>query len=402
MYNYDGYYLDNYLDDDRKILYFNPKSDDFKELFENKKLKKEIIKGDKIYVNMVSKSVCPFHLECRGCSYVNLDYDSQFEIKKEQFDYIFRNEECSVQYFGDNRYNYKEKVRVHVSLIDGQIVFNLNGENPKMFFPCHIINSKINDFILNFNKFDYKIEYNDLFSFNEIFISYYDSKIVVNLKKDYNIYDKLLMKKLDLMDYSGLVVDFENKYMLSYKLKTDREYELFYLSKSFLQSNLNVNQKMVNFLYGKLKSIIKDNKYSLYDFFGGNGNFSVCLASLFNEVYLVESDNSASRTLLEANRVNNVDVNFLKLNLENEYPHLLEGKKIAILDPPRVGVYDRQLRRILNDFDYVIYISCNPKVIKRQLKIIKRYHDIIDLGMFDNFAYTKYFESIVISKRKTN
>ena len=399
MFDFNGYFLD----EEKKILYFNPKKEDLTVLNPSDFEKMEY-KGETFYLNLKSKSICPFHLECRGCAYINQSYVPQFEIKKEQFDYIFKSTEIEKDYFEDNSYNYKNKVRVHVSLLNNNIILNLNGKNPELFFPCKIINEKINDFIQSFNDFKFDSNYNDLFSFNEVFISYYDSKIVIKLKKNYNLYDKLLIKKLELLKYEDLIID-DSDFQMSYKIKTDKEYSLFYFSDTFSQSNSKINQKMIEYIYNNLKNILIDSnvsgeKYDLYDFFGGNGNLSIGLNTLFNNVYLLESNKKEKQNVEKSNIENKININYLNCNLERTIPMLSENKKIAIIDPPRVGIFERQLKTILNNFDYVIYVSCNPIVMKKQLKIIKKYHTIENIAMFDNFAYTKYFESIIISKKK--
>ncbi|MDD3264066.1 MAG: hypothetical protein PHT94_04210 [Candidatus Nanoarchaeia archaeon] len=396
MFDYNGYFLDN----ERKILYFNPKIETIESL-DKKDLRKIEYKGEKFYLNLDSKSICPFHLECRGCPYIHLDYIQQFDIKKEQFDYIFRTCDVKKEYFKDNRYNYKEKIRVHVSLQNNNIIFNLNGEKPDLFFPCKIINEKINDFIIAFNNFKFESNLNDLFSFNEVFISNYDSKIIIKLKKNYNIYDKLLIKKLQLLNYKDLIID-DTDLQMSYKIKTDKEYELFYFSDSFIQSNSNINQKMITFIYDYLKNQLsnENEKIDLYDFFGGNGNLSIGLSSIFSQIFVIESNKKSKLNLDKSNEINKTGLEFLNCDLEKTIPILSKNKKVAILDPPRIGVYDRQLKIILENFDYVIYVSCNPLIIKRQLKIIKKFHEILNISIFDNFGYTKYFESIIVSKRK--
>jgi tRNA (uracil-5-)-methyltransferase len=68
------------------------------------------------------------------------------------------------------------------------------------------------------------------------------------------------------------------------------------------------------------------------------------------------------------------------------------------MDPPRSGL-DDTTRALAKDFEQIIYISCNPETLHRDLKELVKTHEIIKFALFDQFAYTHHIESGVILKK---
>jgi tRNA (uracil-5-)-methyltransferase len=68
------------------------------------------------------------------------------------------------------------------------------------------------------------------------------------------------------------------------------------------------------------------------------------------------------------------------------------------VDPPRSGL-DETTRELVKNFDQVIYISCNPETLHRDLKELLKTHQILNFALFDQFSYSKHIESGVILKK---
>jgi SAM-dependent methyltransferases related to tRNA (uracil-5-)-methyltransferase len=47
---------------------------------------------------------------------------------------------------------------------------------------------------------------------------------------------------------------------------------------------------------------------------------------------------------------------------------------------------------LLTRHKHILYISCNPETLLRDLEILTLTHDIIDMAMFDQFPYTHHVE----------
>ena len=68
------------------------------------------------------------------------------------------------------------------------------------------------------------------------------------------------------------------------------------------------------------------------------------------------------------------------------------------MDPPRSGL-DDTTRALAKDFSNIIYISCNPETLHRDLEELTKTHEIIRFALFDQFAFTNHIESGVILKK---
>jgi tRNA (uracil-5-)-methyltransferase len=68
------------------------------------------------------------------------------------------------------------------------------------------------------------------------------------------------------------------------------------------------------------------------------------------------------------------------------------------LDPPRAGV-DSETLKLAQEFEQIIYISCNPETLKRDLDILIKTHNIHYFALFDQFAFSKHIESGIILKK---
>lgn len=69
------------------------------------------------------------------------------------------------------------------------------------------------------------------------------------------------------------------------------------------------------------------------------------------------------------------------------------------MDPPRAGL-DDTTRALAKDYENIIYISCNPETLHRDLLELTKTHEIDTFALFDQFAYTNHIESGVILSRK--
>lgn len=70
----------------------------------------------------------------------------------------------------------------------------------------------------------------------------------------------------------------------------------------------------------------------------------------------------------------------------------------VFVDPPRAGIDDDTLK-LLQGFEKIIYISCNPDTLHDNLKILLHTHKIQKFAMFDQFPYTHHVESGVLLEK---
>ena len=76
-------------------------------------------------------------------------------------------------------------------------------------------------------------------------------------------------------------------------------------------------------------------------------------------------------------------------------------KTILLLDPPRTGVEKSLIEKILKKKPAkIIYISCGPDTLQRDLKLLSSLYKVTKAQMFDLFPSTSHFESITFLEKR--
>ena len=69
------------------------------------------------------------------------------------------------------------------------------------------------------------------------------------------------------------------------------------------------------------------------------------------------------------------------------------------VDPPRAGL-DAASRGLAAGFERVVYVSCNPETLARDVTQLSATHDVARVAAFDQFPYTPHLESGVVLVRR--
>ena len=187
---------------------------------------------------------------------------------------------------------------------------------------------------------------------------------------------------------------------------------------AFTQPNAKVCEKMLSWAYKVTAGGDKNN--DLCELYCGNGCFTVALAPNFRKVIATELS-KASVALAEENlAINNVrNVRVARLSAEEfveaysgtrRFHRLKEAKielgansglkmKTLFVDPPRAGL-DEVCRNLASTFDRVVYVSCNPVTLGRDLAELTSSHAVTHVACFDQFPYTPHLECGVVLQRR--
>lgn len=141
----------------------------------------------------------------------------------------------------------------------------------------------------------------------------------------------------------------------------------------------------------------------VFDAYAGISAFGLSLAEVAKKVVSVE-ENSASVELAnkikDENNILNIDINcadcteFFEQEVKNNY----KGYDVIILDPPRKGCTPESIDYALNlSKSKIVYVSCNPATLARDLKILKeKGAEILSVKPFDMFCHTTHIETVAI------
>ena len=182
---------------------------------------------------------------------------------------------------------------------------------------------------------------------------------------------------------------------------------------SFTQPNGIVAQKMLEWAI----DCTRDSKGDLLELYCGNGNFSLALAQNFERVLateLAKPSVESAQFNIAANKIENVQI--IRMSAE-EFTEAMEGKRefrrlkqqnvdlksyncnTIFVDPPRAGM-DEGTCRMVQGYDRILYISCNPDTLQENLDILSETHLVTRFALFDQFPYTHHMEAGVLLERK--
>ena len=190
----------------------------------------------------------------------------------------------------------------------------------------------------------------------------------------------------------------------------NQTFKFAYQEGGFTQPNTNVNIQMIEWVLNNIENSSKD----LCELYCGGGNFTIPLSTKFNKVLATEISKTSIKSALKNCELNNVNnISFIRMSAEEFVQGLQEVRTFnrlkdvnlkdynfdtIFMDPPRSGL-DDTTRALAKDFSNIIYISCNPETLHRDLKELTKPHEIIRFALFDQFAYTNHIESGVILKK---
>lgn len=249
------------------------------------------------------------------------------------------------------------------------------------------------------------------------FISTLSGQILVSL-----LYHKQL-DDLWLTEVNKLKLTLSTKFDINFigrakkqKLLVDKDYvvesldidgqTLIYqqVENSFTQPNAIVSIKMLEWAI----DCTRDSQGDLLELYCGNGNFSIALAKNFDKVLATEiakpSVHSAQYNIAK-NNIDNLTIIRMSaeeftqaINKERTF-NRLEGINLddyqcntIFVDPPRSGLDDETVKMV-QSYDNILYISCNPETLKANMLLFNQTHRVQRFALFDQFPYTHHTEA---------
>lgn len=189
------------------------------------------------------------------------------------------------------------------------------------------------------------------------------------------------------------------------KIKEQLGDMVFYISaKAFMQVNKDVSYDIYMQAKEYLKSI---NPQLLIDLYSGISTTSILFADQVKKIVSVEINKDAVEDAKENAAENKVDnIEFINKPAEKaiEELKLNHDNTTVLFDPPRRGLDENIVDRIgKSNIENIIYISCNPASLARDIKRFKEYgYKLTDIVVYDQFVNTLEIETLVVMKRKVD
>ena len=373
------------------------------------------------------KSKCPYHKQCGACSLMCLDYNKQLLIKKEILQeslnkYASYDEEIDDVVPSPDIYHYRNKCNLPVVEYHGKLVnalYQYNSNKPVIFDTCLIHDNKLEqirkEVLDTLNKYHYSAYSHKVKKgIRQLIIRGFEDEyqLVIITGNDNIDIDTIedLKKIKDLVSiYQGInIIKNPVNYLdADLKLLSGKEkimmklgkYKMYLSAKAFFQLNYS---QAIN-IYRKVYDLLENNCQSVIEAYCGIGAISLFISDKVKEVIGIEIVPEAIEDGQENLKINNIDnVEFICDDATKAIRQLVKNKKIdaLIVDPPRTGLDEVLLETIIKSkIKNVIYISCNPATLAKDLNVLLKQYNIKYLKGYDMFPNTAHVETVVLMSR---
>ncbi|NOX14715.1 MAG: tRNA (uridine(54)-C5)-methyltransferase TrmA [Epsilonproteobacteria bacterium] len=364
---------------------------------------------------------CKYFGECGSCKLYDLSYTQQIEQKKEYIKELFSDFLIDdFEFFASNEEHYRNRAEFRIWHDGDEISYGMHklkgkgvlkiDECPKVDEQIYALMPKLKKFLQNSDELReklYGIEF--LSSKNGMLVTLiYHKQIGQDWKKEarkieekFGIFVIGRAKKIKEVLSQDFVLE-------SLQVE-DKNYTYKIIEGGFSQPNRVTNEKMISWVSSHVK-----NTKDLLELYCGHGNFTIPLSGKFKKVLATEISKTSIKSAHFNCELNNIkNIKFLRMsveeltsamNKEREFNRLKEidldsfNFSHVLIDPPRAGI-DAKSLEFINQFENIIYISCNPKTLKRDIDILNSDFKIVDFALFDQFVHTNHIESGVILKK---
>ncbi len=163
-------------------------------------------------------------------------------------------------------------------------------------------------------------------------------------------------------------------------------------SNSFFQTNTLQAENLYQIAFDMLKPTGTEKVLDLYC---GTGAISICVAPKVAEVTGVELVADAITAAKENAEINNcTNVEFILSDSKDFLKNNQTEFDVVITDPPRAGMHPKALKQMISLLpEKILYISCNPSTFARDAKeIVEAGYNLPEVQPVDMFPHTRHIE----------
>ncbi len=377
------------------------------------------------------KPFCPLALQCGGCNWQEIAYENQLVLKQKMIEGEFKKQQLNLQIHSvcPSPYQaYRSKIQLPLSYTKGKVLLGYFKKNSHEIIdlascPVHpnSVNSlteKLKDLIIKKKISIYEEKkHKGLLRHVLLRFSVWEQKSVLTLvlnSSDVPSVISQLAEQLVTLDKTikAIVVNFntqEGNTILGKEdqllwgedsleeMITDKSY--LFSSKSFFQTNIAIAEKICE----KVQNLFHGG--TLLDLYSGVGLYAVQLGDKAENLTCIEYSEAATLSCKRNLERNNLQLKAQcfagdVLNFLENYARDKKSFDCIIVNPPRKGLDKRvrELLPILTERD-LVYVSCSPVTLARDLKELQHSFDIKEVFPFDMFPHTHHVENVVYLKK---
>lgn len=339
---------------------------------------------------------CPYYEFCGGCDIMHMNYDFQHDYKINKVcDIIkkFVHDEIKISEINyDNQFYYRNKATFHVK--EGVGYYKEKTYDLIDIDKCMISSLEINN-VLSVLK---KMSLNNI---SQVVVrsSFYDKSIMVIFSVAGEVDKEYLIDSLK--DIVSSIYIKSDKYKLIY----GNEYIIDMIGdKKFVispDSFFQVNTPMAYKLYSKVRDYAGNlDNSNVLDLYCGTGTIGLFVGG--KTIVGVEINESAIHDANVNKELNGIsNCKFICGDSGKVLKKLDKNFDVVIVDPPRSGLSSLSIDEVISvGAKRVIYVSCDPVTLARDLNIFKEYYNIKEISLFEMFPNTHHVESVCLLEKK--
>ncbi len=135
---------------------------------------------------------------------------------------------------------------------------------------------------------------------------------------------------------------------------------------------------------------------TVLDLYSGTGTIPLFLADRVRSVTGIEISRSATSDAAMNARENGIDnCRFICGDIREKLGEIADAPDLLIIDPPRAGMHKDVLAQAMAlSPNKIVYISCNPATLARDLTVMTNSYDLLEIQPVDMFPHTYHIEAV--------
>lgn len=338
-------------------------------------------------------SPCPYFNTCGGCRLLNLTYEDTLKYKKEKLTEIL------TKYAGINNnieiipspktLAYRNKITLKI--VDGKFgYYETSTHNLVKIDNCLLAENAIQKFLKDINYLNIKN--------GEVIIrSNYNSELLIWIKSNEEInpdinYLKSKHKIVGIVLNNKTIIG-DSKFI---EIINNQFFTVSY--DSFFQINRDICSTIFNLINENVT-----NSETILDLYCGVGTLGINASKNAKKIYGIEIVQNAVINAISNAKINKKEnINYMLGDVAKCLPKIKDKVDTIIVDPPRAGLDSKTKETIINfKPNKIIYVSCDPITLARDLKELKQYYKITTIKGLDMFPFTHHIECMSLLSLKT-
>lgn len=326
------------------------------------------------------ESACPYFNICGGCAYMHVSHNDECEMKVSALKDILKRKagvEANIKKItSDKDVCYRNKLSLKVKNFE----FGFYKEETHEFV-------KIDDCLIASDAIRKVFKLKDYLKFREgniLIRSNFNDEVIIKIDTDCEA-DIDVLKIKESVKLVGIILN--NKVIYGEDFFIEKVHNYFYKVNvnSFFQVNLDILGKVIDILR-------EDNYGALADLYCGVGTLGIPLKK--DKLYGIEIVPEAVIDATYNAKINKQDNKYM-LGSAEVISKINEKIDTILVDPPRAGLNKKTLDFLINYKSHnLIYMSCNPFTLARDLNVLKEIYDIKEVYYLDMFPRTKHMETL--------